>query len=137
MCIVHYRQAHLFIYLSTHLFSALFCLSFFFLSFSLPLPTHEALFVVFLIQHSTSEIIFFTEISFCKSPSLSTLQIDRKPLCVTLFQAKTTSKRCFYLIYRQSMSTRRDLQERFGVFGGFDFFMLSSSHFFVLLTAAI
>ncbi len=125
---VSYRQAS-----TIHIYFSLVSSS---LSLSFPQPTHEALFVIFLIQHSTSELIFFTEMYLSKSPpSLVSLQRQNTTLYWP-FHAKTTFRRCFHLIYTQSLSTRRDLQEQFDVFWRIWFSMLSSSRFFVLLTAA-
>ncbi len=74
-------------------------------------------------------------ISLSPPPSLVSLQRQNTTLYWP-FHAKTTFRRCFHLIYTQSLSTRRDLQEQFDVFWRIWFSMLSSSRFFVLLTAA-
>lgn len=66
------------------------------LSLSLRQPTHEALFVIFLIQHNTSELIFFTEISLqVPLPIFFLFKETENHLVLTFFTPKLLSKEAF------------------------------------------
>ncbi len=107
------------------------------LSLSFPQPTHEALFVIFLIQHSTSELIFFTKMYLSKSPSLSHFSSKRQKTTLYWPFSRQNYFQKMLLPHLHTISVDKTRSARaIWCFWRIRFSMLSPSRFFVLITAA-